>query len=143
LSVLLVTETVYVALGSNIGQRAAFLERARSAISLLLNVRLLAVSSVEETAPFGAGAQGPYLNQMLAISTTLAPHQLLRALQAIERSLGRVRTVRWGSRTLDLDIVRFGRREMTSRSLVLPHPGLASRLFWQRELAQLELALSA
>lgn len=137
------TETVFVALGSNVGQRTAFLDRARSAISLLPNVRLLAVSSVEETAPFGMGAQAPYLNQMVAICTTLAPHQLLRALQAIEQSLGRVRTVRWGSRTIDLDIVRFGRREMTSFSLVLPHPGLESRPFWQRELAQLELALSA
>ena len=137
------TETVFVALGSNVGQRTAFLDRARSAISLLPNVRLLAVSSVEETAPFGMGAQAPYLNQMVAICTTLAPHQLLRALQAIEQSLGRVRKVRWGSRTIDIDIVRFGRREMTLSSLVLPHPGLGSRPFWQRELAQLELALSA
>lgn len=136
-------EIVFVALGSNIGQRAAFLERARSAISLLPSVRLLAVSAVEETAPFGAGSQAPYLNQMMAITTTLAPHQLLRALQTIEQSLGRVRTVRWGSRTLDLDIVKFGQREMTSSSLVLPHPGLASRPFWQREMAELGLALSA
>ena len=97
---------------------------------------------MEETAPFGTGAQAPYLNQMVAISTTIAPHELLRSLQAIEKSLGRVRTVRWGSRTLDLDIVKFGSLECTSSTLVLPHPGLASRPFWQRELAQLETALA-
>lgn len=136
------SEIVYVALGSNVGPRASFLERARSALSLLPSVRLLAVSDVEETAPFGIGAQTPYLNQMVALSTMLAPDELLRALQAIEKSLGRVRTVRWGSRTLDLDIVKFGELEVTSSTLVLPHPGLASRPFWQRELAQLETALS-
>jgi 2-amino-4-hydroxy-6-hydroxymethyldihydropteridine diphosphokinase len=93
---------------------------------------------VEETAPFGAGAQGPYLNQMLLVATHLTPVALLRALQRIERSFGRLRSRRWGARTLDLDIVRFGHRSLQSRELQLPHPGLRERVFWQREMAELD-----
>ena len=83
-------------------------------------------------------AQGPYLNQMLAVETSLTPGLLLAALHAIERSLGRVRGVRWGPRTIDLDIVQLGDVVLRAADLTLPHPGLADRPFWQRELAQLE-----
>jgi 2-amino-4-hydroxy-6-hydroxymethyldihydropteridine diphosphokinase len=96
---------------------------------------------VEETAPFGTGAQGAYLNQMIVVATRLTPLALLCALQAIERSLGRARTRRWGPRTIDLDIVRFGSRTLQSRELSLPHPGVRDRDFWQRELAELESLL--
>ncbi len=82
-------------------------------------------------------AQPPYLNQMVALDTVLAPEMLLGFLQRIEQSLGRVRGARWGARTIDLDLVRHGRRRMRSATLQLPHPGLASREFWQRELAEL------
>ena len=131
-------ERVFVALGSNVGDRAAYLARARAAVAALPVTRLLAASRVEETAPFGPGAQGPYLNQMLVVATRLTPHALLRALQAIERTLGRLRSRRWGARTIDLDIVRFGSRTLHSRELSLPHPGIHERDFWQRELAELE-----
>jgi 2-amino-4-hydroxy-6-hydroxymethyldihydropteridine diphosphokinase len=136
-------ECAFVALGSNLGDRAAHLDRARVAISLLPASRLAAVSSIEETAPLGAMAQPPYLNQMLAVETRLAPEALLTALHAIERTLGRVRGSRWGARTIDLDLVRFGDRRIESATLRLPHPGLPSRQFWQRELAELEQALEA
>jgi 2-amino-4-hydroxy-6-hydroxymethyldihydropteridine diphosphokinase len=135
-------EQVFVALGSNLGSRAAYLASARVAVAALPATRMLAASRVEETAPFGAGAQGPYLNQMLVVATRLTPHALLRALQAIERSLGRVRGRRWGARTIDLDIVRFGSRALRTRELSLPHPGVQSRGFWQRELAELEPLLA-
>ena len=134
-------ERAFVALGSNLGDRWAHLDRARVAISLLPATRLAAVSSVEETAPLGAMAQPPYLNQMLALETMLAPEALLTALHAIERTLGRVRASRWGARTIDLDLVRFGDRRVQSAMLQLPHPGLPTRQFWQRELAELERAL--
>ena len=130
-------ERAYVALGSNLGDRAAHLDRARVALTLLPATRLVAVSSVEETAPLGAMAQPPYLNQMVALDTSLAPELLLAALHAIERAQGRLRGARWGARTIDLDLVRYGERLVRTRSLSLPHPGIASRDFWRRELAEL------
>src|SRR6186713_2766516 len=91
-----VAERAYVALGSNLGDRAAHLDRARVALTLLPSTRLVAVSSIEETAPLGAMAQPPYLNQMVALDTTLGPALLLAALHTIERAQGRVRGARWG-----------------------------------------------
>src|SRR4029079_17959671 len=85
-----VAELAFVALGSNVGDRAANLDRARVALSLLPGTRLAALSSVEETAPLGAMAQPPYLNQMVALRTRMEPTALLRALHGIEASLGRV-----------------------------------------------------
>ena len=137
------SDLAFVALGSNLGDRRAHLDRARVALSLLPASRLVAVSSVEETAPLGAMAQPPYLNQMVALDTALTPEALLVALQRIERSLGRVRGTRWGARTIDLDLVRHGDRRMRSATLDLPHPGLASRPFWQRELAELARSMGA
>lgn len=134
-------EVACVALGSNLGDRAAHLAQARAALSMVRGSRLVAVSSVEETAPLGAMAQAPYLNQMVALRTTLLPLALLAALHRIENALGRVRGVRWAPRTIDLDIVRHGARVMCSRELVLPHPGLEHRDFWRRELAELETLL--
>ena len=134
-------ERAYVALGSNLGDRAAHLDRARVALTLLPSTRLVAVSSIEETAPLGAMAQPPYLNQMVALDTTLGPALLLAALHTIERAQGRVRGARWGARTIDLDLVRYGARRVQTRALTLPHPGIASRAFWQRELAELARAL--
>lgn len=130
-----------IALGSNLGARDGWLASARAAISLLPATRLLAASSVEETIPFGASAQGPYLNQMVAVQTALAPHALLAELHAIERRLGRVRHARWGARTLDLDLVRYGAQSVHTHALSVPHPGLPSRDFWQRELAELDRLL--
>ena len=74
---------------------------------------------------------------MLAIETTLDPQRLLRELHAIERDEGRTRTERWGSRTLDLDIVLYDNVTSNDEALRLPHPGLATRDFWQRQLASL------
>ena len=136
-------EIALVALGANLGDRAAYLAAARVAIASIPGVRLLHASRVEETAPLAAMRQPPYLNQMIAVSTTLEPEPLLARLQEIERALGRRRAVRWGPRTIDLDIVRFGTRHLRTRALEVPHPGFAQRDFWQREAAQLERMLAA
>jgi 2-amino-4-hydroxy-6-hydroxymethyldihydropteridine diphosphokinase len=132
-----VSETAYIALGSNLGDRRSYLERARDAIAAIPGCRVVAASRVEETAPLGGLAQPPYLNQMLAVETTLDPADLLAHLHRIEADAGRVRWDRWGSRTLDLDIVLFDDRVMNTAELVIPHPGLDDRPFWQRELAEL------
>jgi len=136
-----VSELAFVALGSNVGDRAAHLDRARAAMSLLPATRLAALSAVEETAPLGAMAQPPYLNQMVAVRTRMEPKALLRALHGIEAALGRVRASRWAPRTIDLDLVRHGDRRVDDAHLTLPHPGLAKRDFWQRELNELRTIL--
>jgi 2-amino-4-hydroxy-6-hydroxymethyldihydropteridine diphosphokinase len=74
---------------------------------------------------------------MVALETALSPSELLRELQTVEQSEGRTRDVRWGPRTLDLDIVRFDRQTVDEPSLKVPHPELPNRDFWQRELAEL------
>jgi 2-amino-4-hydroxy-6-hydroxymethyldihydropteridine diphosphokinase len=130
-------EPVYVALGSNLGDRGAHLAAARTALGALPGTRVVAASDIEETAPLGGKQQPAYLNQMLLLETSLQPHALLDACHAIEDAQGRVRTEHWGSRTIDIDIVRFGTRRVCEPDLILPHPGLANRDFWQRELAEL------
>jgi len=130
-------DIAYIALGSNLGDRAAYLSRARSALASLPQSRIVAESSVEETAPIGLLDQGPFLNQMVALETALSPSELLDQLQNIERQEGRERTVRWGPRTLDLDIVRFDRQTVNEPALRVPHPEIHNRDFWQRELAEL------
>jgi 2-amino-4-hydroxy-6-hydroxymethyldihydropteridine diphosphokinase len=131
-------ERVFVALGSNLGDREGHLAYARARLGALPATRLVALSRVEETAPLGPLPQGPYLNQMALLETGLAPAALLAELHAIEAERGRERGRRWGPRTLDLDIVRFGNRELRDPALVIPHPELAHRPFWLRELAELE-----
>jgi 2-amino-4-hydroxy-6-hydroxymethyldihydropteridine diphosphokinase len=130
-------DVAYVALGSNLGDRHAHLAMARDRLATLPRSRVLAVSSVEETEALGPVVQGPYLNQMAAVETELDPEELLDALHAIERAAGRVRTERWGPRTLDLDIVLFERQRVVTERLVVPHPELERREFWRRELAEL------
>lgn len=135
-------ERVYLALGSNLGDRAAHLAAAREALAALPETRLVAASRIDETAPLGGKAQPAYLNQMVLLETALSPRELLAACQAIERDRGRVRGERWGSRTLDLDIVRFGDRQVAEADLTIPHPELPHRDFWQRELAELDTYVS-
>ena len=95
---------------------------------------MAAASEVEETAPLGPVPQGPYLNQMLRVETALGPHALLDALLAVEQGEGRVRAERWGPRTLDCDLVLYGDQRVDLPDLKVPHPEIANRPFWQREL---------
>lgn len=128
---------VYVALGSNLGDRDAHLAHARRAIGALAGTRIFAESAVEETEPLGGMAQPSYLNQMIALETELAPRPLLEALRRIEDGRGRTREGKWASRTLDLDIVAVDGVTSSDPELLLPHPGIGSRDFWQRGLAAL------
>ena len=127
-----------MALGSNVGDRAAHLAHARARLNELPLSRVLAVSRVEETAPIGPVAQPPYLNQMVLLETGLTPAELLAHCRAIEAERGRARRERWGPRTLDLDIVRYGARNVREQNLTIPHPELPNRDFWQREIAELD-----
>lgn len=133
-------DIAYVALGSNLGQREVFLAQARDEIAQLAGTRVLGQTEVLETAPIGPVAQGPFLNQMMAIETELTPSELLTELHRIERKAGRVRDVRWGPRTLDLDIVLFEKQSVREPGLTVPHPELSNRDFWLRELKELRSA---
>ena len=127
----------YIALGSNLGDRHAYLADARAALARLPRSRVVGASSIEETDPIGPTPQGSFLNQMVAVETELAPRELLDHLMSIETNAGRIRGVRWGPRTLDLDIVCFAKQTVDEPLLRVPHPELANRPFWQRELAEL------
>jgi 2-amino-4-hydroxy-6-hydroxymethyldihydropteridine diphosphokinase len=127
----------WVALGSNLGDRHAYLALARERLAALPSTVLRAASAIESTEPLGGLTQPPYLNQMVVLDTELGPRELIAGFQRIEAEAGRERRVRWGSRTLDLDLVRYDELTLDEPGLVLPHPGLPERAFWQRELQEL------
>jgi len=132
-------EVVYLGVGSNLGDRAAHLRFAIEEAGRLPCTRVLAVSTVIETAPIGPIGQGDYLNGVIAIETELPPRALLEGLQAIERRCGRERAseVRWGPRTLDLDILVYADREIKEPGLTIPHPRLHERRFVLAPLAEI------
>jgi 2-amino-4-hydroxy-6-hydroxymethyldihydropteridine diphosphokinase len=130
-------EWAFVALGSNLGDRAASLRDALDEVARLPGTSVVAVSEVEETEPLGFATTNRYLNQMALVRTTLGPRGLLEGLLGIEHRMGRIRTERWGDRNIDLDIVRYGDEVVQEPGLTLPHPELPNRSFWQRELAEL------
>lgn len=132
------SDVAYVALGSNLGDRARYLAEARAALASLPGSTVVAASRVEETEPLGGLAQPRYLNQMVKLETSLEPRDLLQRLHEIERRLGRERVDLWASRTIDLDLVSYDAVSSDDPELLLPHPGLETRSFWQRELAELE-----
>jgi 2-amino-4-hydroxy-6-hydroxymethyldihydropteridine diphosphokinase len=132
------TDWVFVALGSNVGDRDGYLGLGRRRLTELPETEFIAASRVETTEPIGPGPQGAYLNQMVLLRTALSPSDLLARCQAIEREAGRVRSERWGPRTLDVDIVRFARQVVEDPDLRVPHPELPHRDFWQREIEELE-----
>ena len=136
-------ERVFVALGSNVGDREAHLAFARAKLATVPHTHLVAASQIEETAPLGPVVQPPYFNQMGLLLTALSPAELLGQCLAIEAERGRERGERWGPRTLDLDIVRFGERAIQEPGLVIPHPELPHRDFWQRELAELDALVTS
>ena len=120
--------TVFLLLGSNLGDRSDYLEKARLQIGLQAG-KLLIFSSIYETAAWGDIPQRPFLNQVVCIETFLAPEQLLKITQAIESSLGRVRSEKWAARTLDIDILFYGSEIIETPDLVIPHPAIQQRRF--------------
>lgn len=118
----------YVGLGSNLGDRAAYLLKALSLLSRLQKTHLLRLSPVYETEPVGP-PQPPYLNLVAEVETQLTPRILLASLLQIERSLGRERKERWGPRTIDLDLLLYGDLVLKEEGLEIPHPRLHQRAF--------------
>ena len=119
----------YLGLGSNLGDRAAHLQLAVDELATTTGVRVVAVSKVYETSPVGGPAQDDYLNAVVAIETDLNAHQLLAVAQHLEQRAARVRTVRWGPRTLDVDVLLVGDEHVAEPDLEVPHPRLYERGF--------------
>lgn len=123
-------KTVYIGLGSNLAEPREQLKAALLSLARLPHSDLTLVSSFYGSSPVGGPPDQPdYTNACACINTRLSPETLLDQLQAIERQHGRVRTVRWGPRTLDLDILLFGEYELNTERLSIPHPRLTERAF--------------
>ncbi|MFP5335203.1 MAG: 2-amino-4-hydroxy-6-hydroxymethyldihydropteridine diphosphokinase [Actinomycetes bacterium] len=118
-----------LALGANLGDREATLRSAVADLAAVPGVRLLHVSPVYETPPVGGPTQGPYLNAVVVVATTLSPRALLRAAHRVENAHGRVRSVRWGPRTLDVDVLTHGELVAADEELAVPHPRAHERGF--------------
>ena len=120
---------VVLALGSNLGDRQDILQGAVDAIVGLPGVRVTAVSPVYETVPVGGPAQPDYLNAVVLADVARPARELLDRLHEIEAAFDRVRLVRWGPRTLDIDVITFGRERSDDPELTLPHPRAHERAF--------------
>ena len=120
---------VHIGLGSNLGDRRATLRAALKELGAADGVEVLRVSEFVETEPVGGPPQGRFLNAAATLRTALPPRALLGLLQEIEDRFGRERAVRWGPRTLDLDILLCGERVVAEHNLRVPHPRVHERRF--------------
>jgi 2-amino-4-hydroxy-6-hydroxymethyldihydropteridine diphosphokinase len=133
----------YVGVGANLGNREETIARAVELLGRRDGVEVVAVSTLRETDPVGFTDQPRFVNGAVAVETELEPRQLLDTLLAVERELGRTREgLRFGPRTIDLDLLVFGDRELSEPGLTVPHPRLAERLFALEPLADLDPDLS-
>nr|WP_321293321.1 2-amino-4-hydroxy-6-hydroxymethyldihydropteridine diphosphokinase [uncultured Trichococcus sp.] len=121
--------TVYIALGTNLEPRTDHLEKALGLFRSLPDVEVKRVSSIYESKPVGYLDQPDFLNLVFEAETDLLPLDLLDSCQSIEQELGRVRTIRFGPRTLDVDIVLYGAESLEEERLIVPHPRMQERAF--------------
>lgn len=121
--------SAYIALGSNLGDPLLHLRAAVAGLEALPQSRLERLSGVYRSAAVGPGTQPDYLNAAALLLTTLPPLPLLQALQKIEAQEGRVRSQRWAARTLDLDLLLYGNRQVDTPELQIPHPRMTLRNF--------------
>ncbi|MCX5569182.1 2-amino-4-hydroxy-6-hydroxymethyldihydropteridine diphosphokinase [Kaistia nematophila] len=128
---------VYLGLGSNLGDREAMLRAAISALAATPGVHVTAISSLYETPPWGPVPQGPYLNACIELDTTLSARAVLDLSLRIERDHGRERAIRWGPRTLDIDVLLYGDAAIDEEGLIVPHPRMIERAFVLVPLAEI------
>ncbi|RCW41382.1 2-amino-4-hydroxy-6-hydroxymethyldihydropteridine diphosphokinase [Paenibacillus prosopidis] len=119
----------YIALGSNMGEREQLLQEAIDLIDAHEHIEVARVSGIYETDPVGYTDQPAFLNMALAVRTELQPLLLLRQLLSFEQQLGRIRQIRWGPRTIDLDLLLYHNVRMDQEELTLPHPRMMERSF--------------
>ena len=127
--------TAYLGLGSNLGERE---EHLRGGVRLLCNsLKLIRLSSVYETEPWGYTDQPPFLNLVCEMETDQTSHQVLKAAKEVERRVGRSPTFRYGPRVLDIDLLLYDDQMISTASLTVPHPGMAERAFVLVPLAEI------
>ncbi|MBA2876732.1 2-amino-4-hydroxy-6-hydroxymethyldihydropteridine diphosphokinase [Thermaerobacillus caldiproteolyticus] len=119
----------YIALGSNVGNRLYYLREAVRKLDEHEQISVIDTSSIYETDPVGYVEQDKFLNMVIKIQTTLSPFALLEVTRKIEQELGRKREIRWGPRTLDLDILLYNRENIETEQLTIPHPRMVERAF--------------
>lgn len=136
-----VANTAYLSLGTNLGDKETNLIAALKKIAGYSEIKLQRIAPLYKTAPVGYLKQDWFYNTAAEISTTLSPFELLAFLQDIEKQLGRVRTIPWGPRIIDLDIIWYEKVKLCTRKLVIPHPRLAERAFVLIPLTALAPAL--
>lgn len=129
--------TVYLSLGANIGNRRLNIEKALQQLAEHPHLRLHCISSKKETEPYGLSRQPGFINCTVRLSTDLSPWDLLRVCQSIENSLGRQRNLRWGPRSIDIDILFYDDLIIESEELIIPHPGTVSRTYLLNSLNEL------
>ena len=129
--------TAYIALGSNLGDRQGTIRQALDLLGARDDLSVSAVSKIRQTDPVGGPPQEPYLNAVAQVRTSLTPSGLLDALQQTEARLGRERDVRWGPRTLDLDLILYGDAVIDTPRLQVPHPRMHERRFVLEPLCEI------
>ncbi len=122
-------ERVFLGLGSNVGNRLFYLKEALRKITYLPGTKITTSSSIYETTPVGPVNQSDYLNLVAEVFTSSSPERFLKSIQKIEEDLGRERRVRWGPRTIDIDILYWGKRVISKKTLRIPHPEIERRRF--------------
>jgi len=119
----------YLGIGTNMGDKKANLDGAVDMLMHTCGIKVKAVSSYYNTAPVGYKDQPDFLNGALGVETILSPYELLKVCQKIEEELKRVRIIRWGPRTIDVDILLYGDLVMNDEDLIIPHPRMHEREF--------------
>lgn len=122
-------ERVFLGLGSNLGDRVKTIRKAKEMISSIPGVSVSSSSSLYETEPVGISDQPMFINAVLEVETDLSPKELFSKLKDIEAKLGRTKTIRWGPRVIDIDILLYGKRIIEGKDLTIPHPEMAKRGF--------------
>ncbi len=130
-------ERVFLGIGSNIGDRAANITRARRLLEETAGVRVVGMSSLIETRPVGYEDQRDFINAVAEIRTSRGPRELLEEIKRIEHEIGRTETFRFGPRVIDIDILLFGDRVVDDPDLTIPHPRMHERRFVLEPLAEI------
>ena len=128
---------VFLSLGSNVGDRLHFLQKAVEAIGRLRKTEVMKLSPVYETEPVGEKDQPEFYNMVAEVSSSLGAFELFKDLKGIEQSLGRTKTKRWGPREIDIDVIYHGSVVLDTAELSVPHPELQNRRFVLEPLAEI------
>jgi len=127
----------YLGVGSNLGKRKENIQKALDSLKSARGIKIEKISRVYQTKPVGGPPQGKFLNAAIKIKTSLGAHSLLKILKKIEKDLGRKKSLRFGPRQIDLDILLYGERIIQTKNLVVPHPRMFQREFVLRPLREI------